>query len=413
LLADAARIVSDLHEYRDALPRLAKRIVKSIGDWCVIDEILDGGRLVEVGAAHVDSSLDASVRALERRCELDVRRDVGPACVARTGTAQLFEHVTDGHWLADVLGARQTAMLAELGGRACMFVPLTARARTLGVMTLVATRPYRRFVLDDLALAEEIGCRVGTAIDNAHLFEDAERGRIERENLLAIVSHDLRSPLASVVASASLLDESRADESVRVHKYAKTILRSAKRMDRLIGDLTDFAQLQSGTLRVEQQPLDAASLIRECLDAHQPMAQEKEIRLEAQIGDSKPVYGDRDRVQQILTNLVGNAIKFTSEGGLVTVRMSCTNGEALFGVADNGPGIPESELPRVWGRFWQGKKTAHTGVGLGLFIAKGLVEAHGGRIWVESKVNVGTTFFFVLPTCSREVGRGGADIASA
>jgi signal transduction histidine kinase len=209
------------------------------------------------------------------------------------------------------------------------------------------------------------------------------------------VSHDLRNPLSSISTSAEMLEQLGAQS--RVGRYAHVISRSAERMHRLIRDLLDFAQLQSGTLRVERQPFDSASLVRETLETSKPLADDKKVHLEAEPGDAEQILGDRDRVQQVLANLVDNAIKFTPPGGSVVVRVSRTDEEVRFAVADTGPGIPADELAHIWDRFWQSTPRAQPGVGLGLYIAKGLVEAHGGRIWAESSIGVGTTFSFTLP----------------
>ena len=216
-----------------------------------------------------------------------------------------------------------------------------------------------------------------------------------------------RNPLSSIFTSVGMLEEPGAAE--RVLRYARVISRSAERMERLIRDLLDLAQLQSGTLRVERQLFDSASLVRETLETSRPLADEKKVRLEARTGDAE-ISGDRDRVQQVLANLVDNAIKFTPAGGAVVVSVSRTDHEARFAVVDTGPGIPADELAHVWERFWQSKGRTHAGVGLGLYIAKGLVEAHGGRIWAESNVGVGTTFSFTLPLGDHTASRAEPDV---
>jgi signal transduction histidine kinase len=179
-----------------------------------------------------------------------------------------------------------------------------------------------------------------------------------------------------------------------------TILRAAERMERLISDLLDLAQINAGQLVVERQTIEARSVIQDSLEILKPLAAEKQIRLVSGVRE-EGLYlcGDRDRVLQILSNLVGNAIKFTPEAGSITVRAERAGTELTFIVSDTGPGIPEEQLAHIWERFWSIKqpKTNGVGVGLGLFIAKGLVEAQGGRIWAESKVGAGSSFYFTLP----------------
>jgi signal transduction histidine kinase len=236
-----------------------------------------------------------------------------------------------------------------------------------------------------------------TAVSERAARSEAEAAVATREELLAIVSHDLRNPLGSIVFSAALLQRTTIDGEAgeRVHKSAQTILRCADRMTRLIADLLDLAQIQAGKLAVEQTPQDVEGLIRDCVDMLRPLAATKDLKGMASAG--LHVRCDRERVLQILSNLVGNAIKFTPEGGSICVEARSVGDEGWFSVRDTGQGIPEDELPHVFDRFWQGRKKSHAGIGLGLSIVKGLVEAHGGRLWVESKLGAGTTFFFTLP----------------
>ena len=229
---------------------------------------------------------------------------------------------------------------------------------------------------------------------------EAEAAVATREDLLAIVSHDLRNPLSVIVTSAAVVLRTAltGNEGERVHKSAQTILRSSDRMGRLITDLLDLAQIQAGKLAVEQKPQDVDGLIRDGVEMLRPLAVEKDLKLDGMItGERLRVRCDRERVLQILSNLVGNAIKFTPEGGSIFIEAGVAGHEARFAVRDTGQGIPDEELPHIFDRFWQAQRKNRAGIGLGLSIVKGLVEAHGGHLWVESKLGAGTTFFFTLP----------------
>ncbi len=227
---------------------------------------------------------------------------------------------------------------------------------------------------------------------------EAEAAVATREELLAIVSHDLRNPLGAIVLGATLLERTTVDgeDGERIHKSAQTILRSADRMTRLIADLLDLAQIQAGKLAIELMPHDVDGLIRDCVEMLRPLAATKELTGTAHAGVQ--VRCDRERVLQILSNLVGNAIKFTPVGGSICIDAQDTGHGVRFSVRDTGQGISEEELPRIFDRFWQSQSKNRAGIGLGLSIAKGLVEAQGGRLDVESKLGAGTTFFFTLPS---------------
>jgi signal transduction histidine kinase len=197
---------------------------------------------------------------------------------------------------------------------------------------------------------------------------------------------------------------------VRVEKTIRIIARSAERMDRLISDLLDFELIQAERLTVERQPVDAAGVIQETVEMFRPTAAEKEVQIEGYGGEDLVVHGDRERLLQVLSNLVGNAVKFTPEGGSVTVHVERSGSDGLFEVSDTGPGIQEEEQAHIWERFWQARRgRAAGGVGLGLSIARGLVEAHGGHIWVERRSEGGARFRFTIPltpAASLQAGEG-------
>jgi len=292
-------------------------------------------------------------------------------------------------------------LLKEIGVQSIMSVPVIARGRTLGALTFVAAESGRRYSTDDLDLAEEVGRRAALAIDNARLYEQAQRASQARQDILAIVSHDLRNPLGSILLrSYHLLKQVLPTEEpgCRARKDIEAIEHAARQMNRIITDLVDIASIESGYLKVEKKRHQVTPLVQEALDVHEPFATQKKVRLDLEL-PSEPleVNCDRERVLQVFGNLIGNAIKFTPEGGTIKVHASRRGEEILFSVADTGAGIQPDELPHVFDRYWQAKKTARLGTGLGLSIAEGLVEVHGGRIWAESKLGHGATFFFTIP----------------
>lgn len=219
-----------------------------------------------------------------------------------------------------------------------------------------------------------------------------------REEVVGIVSHDLRNPAGTVALAADLLlDVPLPPEKQR--EQLEVIKRQAKHMERLIRDLLDVTRIESGTLPLHPAPEPIQGLVKEALQDLQALASQKGIVLHEEVDPGLPlVRADRNRILQVFSNLVGNAIKFTPEGGRVTLRACQENGEVVVSVVDTGKGIAPEDTGRVFGRFWQvGRKTDGTGVGLGLAIVKGIVEAHSGRVWVESDPGTGSTFCFTLP----------------
>lgn len=229
---------------------------------------------------------------------------------------------------------------------------------------------------------------------------EAERAVRLREDVLAIVSHDLANLLSALSLNAALIGQiAPADEpGERIRHLSKLCRRTVQRMNRLIGDLLDFASIQAGKLALEPNVHRLRDLVSEAGELMQPLAAQKQIRLDLALPlPSLCILGDRDRVLQVLANLMGNAIKFVPDGGQVALVCQADGSAAHVAVADSGPGIPPEHLSRIFDRYYTGERATRRGTGLGLAIAKAIVEAHGGRIWAESVPGEGATFHFTLP----------------
>jgi signal transduction histidine kinase len=199
--------------------------------------------------------------------------------------------------------------------------------------------------------------------------------------------------------AVSLMLESTPPEKVQERRQVEIVRRAADRMNRMIQDLLDVKRMETGRLAIDAEPESPVGLINDTIEMLRPLAAGSTIRLEANIEEALPhVLADSARIQQVLSNLVGNAVKFTPRDGRISITAEHINGEVRFGVIDTGPGIPAEQLPHIFGRFWQASASDRRGIGLGLAIAKGIVEAHNGKIWVESHVGLGSTFYFTLPT---------------
>jgi signal transduction histidine kinase len=231
------------------------------------------------------------------------------------------------------------------------------------------------------------------AVENARLYEQAQQAVHVREQILAIVSHDLRNPLGTILMTTDALAKKGA-----LPQAVGRIHRAAERMLRLIEDLLDFASIEAGRLAIRRQPQDPGSLVQETLASFEGVVQEKGLVMTAEVEPDLPkVFCDRDRILQVLSNLVGNAINATPEGGHITLRVEARGHEILFLVSDNGRGISEEDIKHLFERYWRSGEAEHKGTGLGLAIARGIVTAHGGLIWVESELGRGTAFLFTVP----------------
>jgi signal transduction histidine kinase len=278
-------------------------------------------------------------------------------------------------------------------------VPLVARGRTLGALLVGMAKPSPGLDAGDIPLAEGLAQRAALALDNARLYAAAQSALRARDHVLGVVAHDLRTPLGNILLQAATLHRHAEVDADRTR--GEVIERQAWRMHRLIQDLLDITRLEAGELSMHRTAVNAAELIEDVLENQLLLASSATLELRAEVPANTPeVAADRDRLMQVFENLVGNAIKFTPPGGRVVIGATPGEKEVTFWVSDTGAGIQAMDLPHIFQRFWQASKGEHRGAGLGLPIVNGVVEAHGGRVWVESTPGKGSTFFFTLPTAA-------------
>jgi PAS domain S-box-containing protein len=397
-LADVGTLLSASFDYASGYRELARLAVPELADYCLIDEVDPEGGTRRVAIAHVDPEKERTLLLTDVYNPPDADPERRPVLrVVRTGEPVLVPEVTSEVLERLSVDSAHRDRFVENALRSFLIVPLTARGRTLGVITLAYSDSGRHYGAADLAVAQEVARRAALAIDNARLYREAREAVRARDSVLGVVSHDLRNPLTAVLLNADAILTSDADIPAWAREGLDMIVRSAEGMERLIRDLLDVARIEAGQLRVLSDPHDPGMLVRDAVELFTPLAEEKRVTLLGVSPDvPSPVMVDRDRLMQVFNNLVGNALKFTPPDGMVTVGTDAEDPATVhFWVRDTGPGIPESDFPRLFDRFWQGDGR-RDGAGLGLPIAKGIVEAHGGRIWVESAPGAGATFHFTL-----------------
>jgi signal transduction histidine kinase len=284
-----------------------------------------------------------------------------------------------------------------------LVAPLVAEDEPLGALVLLnSAASGRRFRDADVIRARTLGDMTSLALRRVRLMEQereakekAEAAVRVRDETLGIVSHDLRNPLTKIALSADLLVDAPAEEH---GDLVETIRAASRQMERLIQDLLDVARLEAGRFSVEKSMLDPEPIVRYACESNEPIAQQKKLKIACQIEPPLPeICADRDRLLQVFGNLVGNAMKFTPERGTITIEARQRNRHVEFRVRDTGPGIPEADVKNVFRPYWQAKKTAHMGAGLGLAIVRGIVEAHGGKVWAENPPGGGAMFTVTIP----------------
>jgi len=249
-----------------------------------------------------------------------------------------------------------------------------------------------------VTLAMQVAARTALSLDAHRLLQSAREAARARDDLLGVVAHDLRNPLALISLSAQQVARQLPADAARARRATEAIERSCTRANRLIERLLDIRRAQDGRLPLVSQSLSAVGLVAEAIEAQAPLAATRSLSLEMDAPDGlPPVWADHDRISEVLANLIGNAVKFTPPGGRISVGVVNREEDVLFSVKDNGPGIPTEALPHLFEVFWQGGRRELGGFGMGLPIARSIIAAHGGHIWVESKPGSGCTVFFTLP----------------
>jgi PAS domain S-box-containing protein len=405
-LSRAAKVLTESLDYGMTMSRLARLLVPELADWCSVD-VLEDGELRNIAVAHVDPAKVQLARELQSRYPARLDGPTGVAAVVKTGRSQLVPALDDVTLAASSRGNDDLLrILRELGLRSAMIVPLRARDDVLGAMTMISAESQRTYDESDLALAEELGSRAGTAIDNARAYGEARAAIKLRDEFLSVAGHELRTPLTALQLQLQSLDAAFARGQVaaeparwepRVHKTVG----HAHRLQRLIDELLDVSRITSGRLSLERETMDLGELAREVVERHtsEALRTGSIVNLETR-GDTHGNW-DRTRLDQVLTNLLSNAVKYGA-GKPIDVRVTGSgdgDGRVRVVVRDQGIGIEPAAQPRIFGRFERAVSERHYGgFGLGLWIVHELVEAHGGHVHFESEPGRGSTFYVELPT---------------
>jgi PAS domain S-box-containing protein len=398
--AEVGTLLNTSLDYETTYKQLARMAIPELCDYCLIDEVDEAGGTRRIAVAHVDPAHE-KLLVPDHRNPPDIPLEKSPVMrVVRSGSPILVPEVSEPVLDRIALDDEHRHRIRVLGLRSYIVVPLMARGRTLGAITLLSSVSGRRFGAADLVAAEELARRAALAMDNARLYGEAIKAVRARDNVLGVVSHDMRNPLATILLNTtSVLDGplgDRLDDWKR--EQLQWVVRSVEQMDHLIEDLLAVTKIESGQLTVNPEPHPAAALVRDSLRMLAPLAAERQIALQGGAHlEAGWVNADRHRLLRVFSNLVGNALKFTAPGGRITVAAERDGQAVRFTVRDTGYGIAPEHLPHVFDRFWQAGKHSRDGAGLGLPIARGIVEAHGGTIAVASRLGAGTTVDFTLP----------------
>jgi signal transduction histidine kinase len=405
-LAEVTTLLASSLDYEATFSTLVHLAVPRLADFCTIDALEPDGVIRRVAVAHRDPDKEAAAWAVRAHHGYNPS---GPLVRAlRSGRSELLAEVTDEYLQSVATHPEQLANFRALGIRSAMFVPLAVRDEVRGVLMLLSTESGRVYTAADLVLAEEVARRAAVAVDHAGMYRAAQQALAQAEaanrgkdDFLATLSHELRTPLNATLGWARLLRGGRLDAATSA-RAIDAIERSTEAQARLIEDLVDVSRIVAGKLEIVAEPVDLRAVIERASETLRPAANAKRVALRvAPPAATLIVNGDPGRLEQVIRNVIGNAVKFTPAGGSVDVELGFEGGLARITVADTGEGIDPDFLAHVFDRFAQadtGATRAHGGLGLGLAIARHVVSLHGGDIVARSEGRGrGATFIVTLP----------------
>lgn len=396
-LAEASQYLVESLDLQTILDRLAELATQDLADGAAVDVLGDEGALTRLAVA-TGTSVAPQLLSFLQQPHGDQAAPFGAPLAIRTRHTLRYESLTD---ISGEEGAFLSAYAeAQIGS--LMILPLMVRGETTGAITFVRAAAHPRFSHEDLLLAEDLAHRAAVALDNARLYREAQDAVRVRDAFLSVAAHELKTPLTTLFGNVQLLQRRALREGTmneRDQRTLRIVTEQSGRLNRMISALLDLSRLQMGQFVMQPAPFDLVSLTQRVVDELQPSLDHHMVNL---IGKQEPLVfqGDELRLEQVLQNLIQNAIKYSPGGGAVTVRVERDANEARIAVTDQGIGIPRSSIPNLFQRFFRAPN-AHenriSGIGVGLYVVNEIIARHGGTINVDSVEGEGTTFTVHLP----------------
>ncbi len=412
-LSSSAKALSSSLDYETTLNKAAHLAVPRIADWCGIDLLNEKGEVDQVAVVHRDPKKIKWAIELRKRYPPDFNKSEGIVKVLKTGKSEFLPYIPEELLIQAAKDKQQMDIIKKISFTGIIIVPITSShtKKPVGAITLVSAESRRIYTQADLQTAEKLASQASLAIENARLYRNAEREIIERkmveermremeskkDNFISMASHELKTPITSLKIYADILERQFAKENI--NKFDKTISVMKNQMNKinqLIVDLLNLSKIQAGKLELRMDTFDFNELINEIIEQIQPTTHHI---IEVKIKPHTRVFGDRDRIGQVLINLLTNAIKYSPEEKSITIDVISDKLEVRVCVRDYGVGIKKEHRKKIFERFYQigsGDKT-YPGLGMGLYISHEIITRHHGRIWVEKAQGKGSIFIFALP----------------
>jgi PAS domain S-box-containing protein len=406
VLAEASAVLASSLDYEETVAGLARLVVPDLADWCAVDVLDANGALQRLAVAHVDPAKVEWAHELWRRYPPNKEAPSGSYNVVRTGKTEFLPLITE-EMLAAVEDPELLEIIHTIGFTSVITAPLTVRDHTLGVLTLVTAESHRHYSEADVRLAEDLARRAAMAIDNARLYREAQDAVRMRDQFLSIAAHELKTPLTSMLGYTQLVQRRTQREGTlneRDQRALRLVADQAERLNRMVASLLDLSRLETGQLSIERAPVDLRALAQRLVEEVQPTLNHPRLVLEA-LPAPLMIEGDTLRLEQVLQNLIQNAVKYDPEGRPITVAVERRGALACVAITDQGIGIPEHAQAQLFSRFYRAPNVDPqqiSGMGLGLYVVKEIVALHGGTVEVASAEGRGSTFTLCLPVLEGE-----------
>ncbi|HEY6543178.1 MAG TPA: PAS domain-containing sensor histidine kinase [Ktedonobacteraceae bacterium] len=400
LLNEASEKLVTSLDHQITLQEIAQLLVPSMADYCRIALLDNQGQIKEIAVNHIEPEKIALVRELYEQYKDRESSTYGLNSLLETGQPELISAVTPE--VVAPSAQENPAMLPiinALGLTSYMGTPLIARERVTGAITFSSVQPDRRYTQEDLAFAQELARRIALMLDNARLYQEAQKAISIRDDFISIASHELRTPVTSLKLYVQVLQKQLARLGEENVAYSLTKMDAQlNKLTLLIKDLLNVTRIELGRLDFQEDLFDLNEVVKETVEQIQPTTRKHFIRVEGQA--HQPTWGDKDRIGQVLTNLLTNAIKYSPQADTIIVQVTSTQDTAIVSVQDFGIGIEKEHIQSIFDRFYRvtdPDEKIFPGLGIGLYISHEIIKRHGGTLLVESKKGYGSVFSFTLP----------------
>ncbi|WP_408096873.1 ATP-binding protein [Peredibacter sp. HCB2-198] len=401
-LAEAGEILVSTLDYRLTLQSITKLAVPYLADWCAFDIVNEEGKLENLVITHKDPQKQELAIKLHDKYLCRPDSEVGAAKVIKTGKYIVFNDIDQELIQRVSLDEEQKQLTTELAATAALVVPLKLHGKVLGALTFAVAGNRMKYDQYFIDTAEELSKRVSLAFENSKLYRISQEAIEVRNEFLSIASHELNTPITSLKLQLQMVRKTllaSRDGQIPMDRFTKSVDASVKQVDRLINlvqILLDVSRIQSGRFTFNFEELNAQDVVKEVYERHKEILVNSGCNLEMKLGENIPVVWDKIRIEQVITNLLTNTIKYAP--GLVELTMEEVEDQVTITVRDHGKGIPENKLKSIFERFERATTNESvSGLGLGLFIVKQIVDGHMGKIEVKSSPEEGTTFKVTLP----------------